>query len=248
VSATLDVREVAFRYPDGTEALRRVSLRADAGAAVAVVGPNGAGKTTLVSLLAGFLRPASGEIRVGDARLEEATLGAVRRRTGFLFANPDDQLFMPTVLEDACFGPLAAGAAADDARRRATAQLAELGIAGLGAKFPGHLSAGQKRLATLAGALVMDPDLLVLDEPTAFLDPYARRQLIGKLGALRQTRLLITHDLELVVELCSDVYVLDAGVVVAHGAPAGVLGDDDLMRRHRLERPHILAHRHPHDR
>jgi cobalt/nickel transport system ATP-binding protein len=248
MSTALEVRELSFRYPDGTEALRGVTLRAPPGAAVAVVGPNGAGKTTLVSLLAGFLEPAAGEIRVGDVCLERSTAAAVRARTGFLFSNPDDQLFMPSVLEDACFGPLAAGVAADEARRRAWAQLADLGLKDVSAKFPGHLSAGQKRLATLAGVLVMDPDLLVLDEPTAFLDPHARRHLIERLRGLHQTRLVITHDLELVVELCSEVYVLDRGELVAHGTPAGILGDEPLMRAHRLERPHILAHRHPHER
>jgi cobalt/nickel transport system ATP-binding protein len=246
VSAPLEVRDVAYRYPDGTEALRGVRLRAEAGACVGLVGPNAAGKTTLVSVLAGFLEPAAGWVRLGELTLARETLAAVRARAGFIFANPDDQLFMPTVLEDACFGPLAAGAAADEARRRALALLGELGIAEMAAKFPGHLSAGQKRLATLAGVLVMEPDLLVLDEPTAFLDPHARRQLIERLGALRQTRLLVTHDLELVVELCSFVYVLDRGAVVAEGAPATILGDESLMRAHRLERPHALAHRHPH--
>ena len=248
MSAAVDVRGLEYRYPDGTEALRRVNLHARPGAAVAVVGPNGAGKTTLVSILAGFLEAAAGEVRIGDLRLERDTVSAIRARTGFIFSNPDDQLFMPTVLEDACFGPLAAGVAADEARRRALAQLADLGISEAAGKFPGHLSAGQKRLATLAGALVMDPDLLVLDEPTAFLDPHARRHLLQRLGALRQTRLVSTHDLELVVELCSEVYVIDHGAVVAHGAPPEVLGDEALMRAHRLERPHILAHRHPHGR
>jgi cobalt/nickel transport system ATP-binding protein len=240
------VSALAFRYPDGTEALRDVSLRVAPGAAVAVVGPNGAGKTTLVSILAGFLEPGAGRIRLGALELGPATLAAVRARAGFIFSNPDDQLFMPTVLEDACFGPLAAGVPPDEARRRAEAQLADLGIAELAPRFPGHLSAGQKRLATLAGVLVMDPALLVLDEPTAFLDPHARRHLLQRLAALSQSRLLITHDLELVVELCSEVYLLDRGAVVAHGAPAEVLGDEALMAAHRLERPHILAHRHPH--
>ena len=246
MSAALEVRGLAYRYPDGTEALRGVSLRADAGAAVAVVGPNGAGKTTLVSLLAGFLEPAAGEVRVGDLALRRDTVAAVRGRAGFIFSNPDDQLFMPTVLEDACFGPLSAGATPEEARRRALAQLVDLGLAEAAGKFPGHLSAGQKRLATLAGVLVMDPDLLVLDEPTAFLDPHARRHLLERLRRLRQTRLVITHDLELVVELCSEVYLLDGGAVVAQGAPAAVLGDEALMQAHRLERPHILQHRHPH--
>ncbi len=247
MSAAVEIRDLGFRYPDGTEALRGLSMSAAPGQAVAVVGPNGAGKTTLVSILAGLLAPTRGEIRVGGIALARETIPAIRARSGFLFANPDDQLFMPTVLEDVAFGPLAAGRPSGDARARALEQLAALGLGDVAARFPGHLSAGQKRLATLAGALVMDPDLLVLDEPTAFLDPHARRQLIGRLAALHQSRLLITHDLELVVELCSAVYVIDGGVAVASGSPHLVLGDELLMRAHRLERPHILSHVHPHD-
>jgi cobalt/nickel transport system ATP-binding protein len=242
----LEVEGLAFRYPDGTDALAGVSLTVPAGGCAAVVGPNGAGKTTLVSVLAGFLAPRAGTVRVGGLELRPDTAAAVRARAGFLFSNPDDQLFMPTVLEDVCFGPLAAGVRPDEARARALALLDELAIAPLAAKFPGHLSAGQKRLATLAGVLVMSPGLLVLDEPTAFLDPWARRQLMARLAALPQTRLVITHDLELVVELCSRVHVLDAGALVAAGDPAEILGDEALMRAHRLERPHLLAHRHPH--
>ena len=248
MSTAVDVRDLRYRYPDGTEALRGLTLAAEPGSAVAVVGPNGAGKTTLVSILAGFLEPAGGEVRIGDLLLGRATVAAARARAGFIFSNPDDQLFMPTVIEDACFGPLAAGVAPEEARRVALARLADLGLEEVASKFPGHLSAGQKRLATLAGVLVMDPDLLVLDEPTAFLDPHARRHLVELLGALRQTRLVISHDLELVVELCSHVYVIDRGEIVAHGPPPDVLGDEALMRAHRLERPHILAHRHPHGR
>ena len=248
MSAAVEVRDLAFRYPDGTEALRGFSMSAAPGAAVAVVGPNGAGKTTLVSILAGLLAPTGGEVTVGGLALSPRTIPSIRARTGFLFANPDDQLFMPTVLEDVAFGLLAAGRGPDDARQRALGQLSSLGLAEVAARFPGHLSAGQKRLATLAGALVTEPDLLVLDEPTAFLDPFARRQLIGQLASLRQSRLLITHDLELVVELCSAVFVIDRGVAVASGSPERILGDEALMRAHRLERPHILSHVHPHGR
>jgi cobalt/nickel transport system ATP-binding protein len=248
MSASVEIRDLAFRYPDGTDALRGFSMTAAPGAAVAVVGPNGAGKTTLVSILAGLLAPSRGTVQVGGITLGPGTVADLRGRTGFLFSNPDDQLFMPTVLEDVCFGPLAAGVGSEDARRRSFDQLESLGLAEVAARFPGHLSAGQKRLATLAGALVMDPDLLVLDEPTAFLDPFARRQLIGRLASLRQTRLLITHDLELVVELCSSVHVIDHGVNVASGSPERILGDEPLMRAHRLERPHILSHVHPHGR
>ncbi len=244
--SVLSVEGVSYRYPDGTEALRGVSFDIEDGACVGLVGPNGAGKTTLVSVLAGFFEPSAGSVAVGGVRMGASTLAEVRARVGFVFADPDDQLFMPTVLEDVCFGPLAGGASPEEAKGRALELLNALGIGALASKFPGHLSAGQKRLATLAGVLVQSPRLLVLDEPTAFLDPFARRDTLSRLKGLSQARLLVTHDLEAVVELCSLVLLLDEGRVVARGTPASVLGDVALMSAHRLERPHILSHGHPH--
>ena len=246
MSEALRLEGLAYRYPDGTEALRDVTLRLGEGERLGLVGPNGAGKTTLISLLAGLAEPSAGSASVAGLPLAPASLPAIRSRTGFLFNDPDDQLFMPTVLEDVAFAPLAAGAAPEEAERRARALLDELGIGALARRFPGHLSSGEKRLVTLAGALVSRPRLLVLDEPTAFLDPWARRQLLERLARLEQSQLVVTHDLELVVELCGRVAVLDGGRVVADGPTAEVLGDEPLMAAHRLETPHILKHRHPH--
>lgn len=242
----LEFKDVRYRYPDGTLALDGLTLSVAPGECLGLVGPNGAGKTTLVQMLAGFLLPQEGSVSVGGVPLVAEHIAALRGRSGFLFVNPDDQLFMPTVLEDVCFGPLAAGVPAAEARTRALAVLTQLGLATFADRFPGHLSAGQKRLATLAGALVQSPSLLVLDEPTALLDPFARRGLLRQLAALPQTRLLATHDLEAVVSVCSRVAVIDAGRVVAQGPCAEVLGDEALMAAHRLERPHALLHRHPH--
>ena len=242
----LQIENLAYTYPDGTEALKDFSLTLPAGGCAALVGPNGAGKTTLMLILAGFLDPAGGRVMVDGLELNRANTATIRARTGFLFQNPDDQLFMPTVLEDVCFGPLNAGVPPAAALDRARALLGELGLTAVGDKFPGHLSMGQKRLAALAGALATDPRLLVLDEPSAFLDPRARRHLIERLRALSPARLIVTHDLELAVELCAQVTVLDAGRIVAAGAPAEVFADEVFMAAHGLETPHILRHRHPH--
>ncbi len=237
MSARLEIRNLVFRYPDGTPALRGFNARIEPGECVGLVGPNGSGKTTLVMVLAGFYRPAAGTMVMDDRPLDDTELAARRRRIGFTFHNPDDQLFMPTVLEDVLFGPLCAGEPPETAEPRARAQLAELGLDRLATRFPGHLSAGQKRLATLAGVLVMNPDLLVLDEPSAFLDPYSRRQVIRLIAGLSQSRLLITHDLDMAAELCRRVIVLSEGRNVADGPADQILSDAALMHAHHLESP-----------
>jgi cobalt/nickel transport system ATP-binding protein len=246
MSLVLETTDLAYRYPDATLALRGVNLSLAKGERLGLVGPNGAGKTTLVSLLAGLLEPSGGRASVSGMPLEARYHPEIRSTTAFLFNDPDDQLFMPSVLEDVAFGPLASGEDPARVKRRAEALLAEFGIAHLAGRFPGHLSTGEKRLVTLAGALVSDPRLLVLDEPTASLDPFARRQIIEHLRRLEQSLLIATHDLEMVVELCSRVAVLDGGRVVADGDTVAVLSDGELMLAHRLETPHILKHRHPH--
>ena len=238
--AALEMQDLRFRYPDGTEALRGFSATVADGACVGIVGPNGAGKTTLALLLAGFLEPAAGEVRLFGRAITRDEIAQARTEIGFTFHDPDDQLFMPTVLEDVCFGPLCAGVSPDDAVHQARAMLAALEIENLAGRFPGHLSTGQKRLATLAGVLVMNPRVLVLDEPTAFLDPHARRQVLSHLQRLPQSKVLITHDLELVLELCSEVVVISGGRNVTAGPPRRVLADAALMEAHRLEVPHSL--------
>lgn len=240
MNPVMEIDKAEFQYPDGTAALRGFSVCVDAGSRVGIVGPNGAGKTTLALLLAGFLEPAGGQIRYFGRTVTPRDMAGLRAEVGFTFHNPDDQLFMPTVFEDVSFGPLCAGVAKDEAIERVRTILADLEIADLGARFPGHLSAGQKRLATLAGVLVMRPKMLVLDEPTAFLDPHARRQVIGHLRRLPQPQLIITHDLELVAELCDRVVVMSEGRDVAAGQPADLLADAALMEAHRLEVPHSL--------
>jgi cobalt/nickel transport system ATP-binding protein len=240
VNAALEMRDLRFRYPDETEALRGFSAVVAEGECVGIVGPNGAGKTTLALLLAGFLEPGAGQVRLFGRAITPQEIGQARIEIGFTFHDPDDQLFMPTVLEDVCFGPLCAGVPPDDAVHQARAMLTALEIEDLAGRFPGHLSAGQKRLATLAGVLVMNPRVLVLDEPTAFLDPHARRQVLSHLQRLPQSKVLITHDLDLVVELCSGVVVMSAGRDVASGPPRQILADAGLIHTHRLEVPPLL--------
>jgi cobalt/nickel transport system ATP-binding protein len=242
----VEVRDLWFAYPDGTEALKGVSFRVEHGGAVALVGANGAGKSTLLQHLNGYLWAGRGEVRIGDAPLTRETVGQARRAVGMVFQDPDDQLFMPTVAEDVAFGPLNAGLPAAEVERLVAAALERVGMTHVRNRPPYRLSGGEKRAVAIATVLAMSPDILVMDEPSSNLDPRSRRGLIGLLRSFRHTRILATHDLELVVEVCERVIVMDGGRVVADGPAADLLDDEALMQAHGLERPHILRHRHPH--
>lgn len=242
----VEVRNVIFAYPDGTEALKDVSLSVGQGEAVALVGANGAGKSTLLLHLNGYLTPTRGAVIIGGAALTRETAVAVRRTVGMVFQDPDDQLFMPTVAEDVAFGPLNAGLAPDEVERRVTTSLERVGMGHLKNRPPYKLSAGEKRAVAIATVLAMSPEVLVMDEPSSNLDPRGRRRLIDQLRSFEHARIIATHDLELVVEVCSRVIVMDGGRIVAEGPVRTLLDDETLMLSHGLERPHILRHLHPH--
>jgi len=242
----VEVRDLSFAYPDGTEALKGVSFRIEHGAAVALIGGNGAGKSTLLLHLNGYLATKRGEVRIGDTTVTQATAALARRAVGIVFQDPDDQLFMPTVAEDVAFGPLNAGLPPDQVEQRVASALNRVGMAYVRNRPPYRLSAGEKRAVAIATVLAMSPDILVMDEPSSNLDPRARRRLIELLRSFEHTRIVSTHDLELVVEVCSRVIVLDGGRVVADGPAGDILNDEALMLAHALERPHILRHSHPH--
>ncbi|MDR2849083.1 MAG: energy-coupling factor ABC transporter ATP-binding protein [Verrucomicrobiota bacterium] len=242
----IEVTGLSFAYPDGTEALREVSFSVAPGEAVALIGANGAGKSTLLMQLNGYLTPRAGQVSVAGAVLTRQTVAAARRAVGMVFQDPDDQLFMPTVGEDIAFGPLNAGLPPEEAVRRADAALARVGMAHLKDRPPYRLSAGEKRSAAIATVLALEPEILVMDEPSSNLDPRGRRRLIELLRSFNHARIIATHDLELVVEVCSRVIVLDGGRVVAEGDTATLLDDEPFMLAHGLERPHILRHLHPH--
>jgi cobalt transport protein ATP-binding subunit len=254
VTAALEVRDLRFRYADGSEALRGVSLRVEPGESVALIGPNGAGKSTLLLHLNGILPedagpagpPETAPVMVFGRPVAPPHLPEIRRTVGLLFQDPDDQLFCPTVYEDVAFGPEQFGLPEAEVRRVVETALARVGLAGFEERLPHHLSGGEKRRVCLAGLLACEPRLLVLDEPTTNLDPRGRRELKALLRGLPATKVVATHDLELVVELCSRAVLLDGGKVVADGRPEDLLADEPLMLAHGLERPHILQHRHPH--
>jgi cobalt/nickel transport system ATP-binding protein len=230
----LSLRGLAYAYPDGTPALAGIDLDLMPGERLAVLGPNGAGKTTLALGACGALDDVAGAVRVAGAELDRK---ALRRRVGIVFQDPDDQLFMPTVEADVAFGPAKQGLEGDALRARVDEALDAVRATELAARAPHSLSAGERRRVAIAGVLACRPDVLVLDEPTAALDPAGRRELLDVLVSLRLALLLITHDLPYALELCPRAVVLDRGQLVADGATREVLADEGFMRAHRLELP-----------
>jgi cobalt/nickel transport system ATP-binding protein len=234
---TIHVTELSFSYPDGHEALRDVSLFIQPGEKVALVGPNGAGKSTLMLLVNGILRPSQGRVELGGLEVKEPNMGQIRAWAGLVFQDPDDQLFSPTVFDDVAFGPLHMGLPADEVRNRVAEALAAVHMDGYGGRMSHHLSAGEKKRIAIATVLSMGPLLLILDEPTAGLDPRARRSLINLLRELPQTMLVASHDMRMVSELFTRMIVMDQGRVVADGPTHELMDDADLLEAHGLERP-----------
>jgi cobalt/nickel transport system ATP-binding protein len=238
VNPALLVKGLAFAYPDGHQALYGVDLRVEPGERVALLGPNGAGKTTLVLHLNGVHTAGAGHIEVAGLKVEKANLHEIRRRVGIVFQDPDDQLFMQTVGEDVAFGPANFGLRGDALAKRVHDALAAVGMTGHIDRSPLHLSGGQRRRVALATVLACDPEILVLDEPSANLEPVARRELAEVLLSLDRTTLMVTHDLPYALQLCPRSVLIDDGVVVADGPTREILADTELLAAHRLELPY----------
>jgi cobalt/nickel transport system ATP-binding protein len=235
---TIAVTGLSYVYPDGTPALQSVDLHIHPGETVALLGPNGAGKTTLILHMNGILMPQRGTVSVSGLQLDSDNVMEIRRRVGIVFQDPDDQLFMPTVRDDVEFGPRNLGLDGPDLTRRVEAALAAMDVADLGDRPPNHLSYGQKRRVAIAGVLAMEPEILVLDEPTSNLDPASRRELAAALKSLDTTQLIVTHDLPFAYQMCERSIILDAGTVIAVAPTRQILSDEDLLLRHRLELPY----------
>lgn len=232
----IDIRGLSFTYGSGEPVLHDIGIVVNSGERVGLVGPNGAGKSTLLLHLNGIL-PGRGRVRILGLEAQGKNLKTIRSRVGLVFQDPRQQLFLPSLAEDIAFGPLNAGMAPEEVRGRVERILARFALEGKTNCSPLRLSPGEQKKAALATVLVTDPELLVFDEPTAGLDPASRREFIGLLRELSQTRIIATHDMELAYELCDRVLVMDRGRIVADGPGAAVLGDADLLKAHRLETP-----------
>lgn len=231
----MNVEHLKLVYPDGTCAVDDLSLTLADGESVALVGANGAGKTSLLLSLVGVLGLAGGSIRVDEVTLGKKTLDEIRRRVGLVLQNPDDQLFMPVIREDVAFGPRNFGHSPEETEKIVADTLETLGISHLGDKSPTKMSGGEKRMAAIATVLAMDPRVMLFDEPTAFLDPRARRKLIRLLNRLPHTKLIATHDLPFACEVCTRVVILQRGQIAAQGDPKTLLYDEALMDRCGME-------------
>lgn len=245
-SSAIATQNLTFGYPNCEPVLNNISLFVHKGQRIGIIGHNGCGKTTLFMLLCGVLSPTSGEISLLDRPVEP---GQFRPEVAMLFQDPDDQLFSPTVREDIAFGPQNMGLDPDAATARVNRALEMTGTEFLSDRTPHHLSGGEKQMVAIAGLLAMDPDVVLLDEPTASLDMRTRRRLIGFLQRSSETLLISSHDLEFVLEVCDRVLLIDEGQIIADGDPLDIMGDQALMEAHGLEKPHsLIPHVRPHHR
>ena len=235
-TSVVKVKDLHFSYPNGHVALRGVSLKLCAGDKVALVGPNGAGKSTLMLHLNGIL-DGHGEVEVGGMRLTRDNLPVIRAMVGLVFQNPDDQLFSPTVFEDVAFGPLHMGLPEDEVFNRVGKALEAVRMSAYRDRLSHHLSMGEKKRIAIATVLSMNPKILILDEPTAGLDPRARRTLINLLRELPITMLISTHDMAMVKDLFPRTIVMDDGRIVADGKTREILENEKLLNEHGLEKP-----------
>jgi cobalt/nickel transport system ATP-binding protein len=233
---SLTLKGVGYSYPESPPALKDVNLSIAPGEKVALVGPNGAGKSTLLHLMSGLFLPGGGEVIVNGIKLTKKDAPQVRRQVGFLFQDPDDQIFMPSVWEDVAFGPINMRLPEEEVRARVAKAMADCGISEFGDRVPHRLSLGEKKRVAMAGILAMDPGILLLDEPTANLDPQGRRDLVRVLQACQQTLVLATHDLTTAFELTQRVIVLKK-TVIFDGTFRELLQREDVLREASLELP-----------
>ena len=243
----LQINDLNFSYPDGYEALKNINLEINKGDTLGVLGPNGAGKTTFILHLNGILGNLDDSIYINNLSINEDNLKKIREKVGIVFQDPDDQLFMPTVLEDVMFGPKNFGYTNEEAESKAIEALEKVKMKEFLNKPPHHLSFGQKRKVAIASVIAINPELIVLDEPSSNLDPASRRELIEILKNLDVTIILVTHDLPMALEICDESIILNNGEIKTRDKTYSILTNEETMKENRLELPFGFAFHHLED-
>ena len=239
----IEMKQVDFAYEKDRPVLRELSFRIGDGEAVGLIGANGAGKSTVMKLLLGLIAPTEGSILVDGIRVGKKSLPEIRRKLGFVLQNSDNQMFMPTVYEDMIFAPLNYGLSREEAERRVDTALERLGMQELKHRHNHRISGGEKRMAAIATILAMEPEAVLMDEPSSALDPCNRRRVINIIRELPQTKLITSHDLDMILDTCERVILLSGGRIVADGPADVILRDKALLEAHRMELPFCLAGR-----
>ena len=232
----IEFQNVSFAYEKGKPVLTDLSFHIKKGEAVGLIGANGAGKSTVMKLLLGLLS-GEGKILVDGLKLDRANLAEIRRKLGFVLQNSDNQMFMPTVYEDMMFAPLNYGLTREEAEKHVDAALERLGLMALKYRHNHKLSGGEKRMAAIATILAMDPEAVLMDEPSSALDPYNRRVIINTIRSLKQTKLITSHDLDMILDTCDRVILLSNGHIAADGPAEKLLRDRDLLEANHMELP-----------
>lgn len=238
----LEFRNVSFGYDRTSPVIRELSFKINDGETVGLIGANGAGKSTVMKLILGLLS-GEGEILLDGVEVKRETLSEIRKKIGFVLQDSDDQMFMPTVYEDMIFGPMNYGMSREEADRKADEVLEKLGITALKHRHNHRLSGGEKRMAAIATILAMEPEVILMDEPTAALDPYNRRIVINAVNGLSQTRIITSHDLDMIMDTCERVILLSSGRIAADGPAETILRERELLEENRLELPLCLQGR-----
>ena len=236
----IDFVNICYTYPDGTNAVDNISFSVNHGESVGILGGNGAGKSTLLMLLMGLIFPKKGQIYVGDILLHNKTLNLIRQRIGMIFQNSDDQLFTTSVYEDVAFGPRNMGLTNEEVEKRVEEALIKVGILHLKDRPPYRLSGGEKRAAAIASVISMKPDVLVMDEPSTGLDPKSRKRLINLMNDFEHTKIITSHDMEMILETCHRVILINNGKVAADGPALEIFADEKTLDICGLEKPYSL--------
>lgn len=237
----IEFQQVSFSYEPERPVVEDLSFHLHKGEAVGLIGANGAGKSTILKLMLGLLTPQAGTIRIDGMELNRDNLATVRRKLGFVLQNSDNQMFMPTVAEDMMFGPLNYGMDRKEAEAKVDAVLEQLDLTDLKYRHNHRISGGEKRMAAIATILAMDPEAVLMDEPSSALDPCNRRTVIDTIRGMKQTRLITSHDLDMILDTCERVILLDNGRIVADGGTEEILRDQALLEAHRMELPFCYA-------